>query len=255
MLSIFAGFVASSLHVISGPDHLAAVTPLAIESKKKSWSVGLFWGLGHILGMLLIGVLFILFKEYIPIDAISRYSEQIVGLLLVCIGIWAIYKVFNKRIARHHHPHYHKEPEPHVHIHAHPHEHEHEHEHGPEHKHTHQKVVRQNNMAALGVGTIHGFAGVSHLILLLPTLALPSRWDSVMYLSGFAIGTLAAMIMYAVTVGYIGQRSSKMSDPKVFRIVRIVGGLLAIVIGILWFFSTFEHVHAHPHFHDHPHVH
>ena len=257
MLQLIPGILASSLHVVTGPDHLAAVTPLAIESKKKSWSVGLFWGLGHILGMLLIGALFILFKQYIPIDTISHYSEQIVGVLLVGIGLWAIYKVFNKKISRHQHPHYHNDPEPHVHIHAHPHEHEHSHEHGPEHEHKHQKVIRQNNMAALGVGTIHGFAGISHLILLLPTLALPSKWDSVMYLSGFGIGTLAAMVLYAFAVGFVGQRSAKMKDPKVFRIVRIVGGLLAIVIGVLWFFSTFEHSHAHLHMHDHghPHVH
>lgn len=236
MVNLIAGIVASALHVVTGPDHLAAVTPLAIENQKRSWSVGLFWGLGHIMGMLLIGVLFILFKEYIPIEAISHYSEQIVGLILVGIGAWAIYKVYNNKIARHQHPHYHREPEPHIHIHAHP--HQHEHDHGPEHEHKHNKLIRQNNVAALGVGTIHGFAGVSHLILLIPTLALPSTFDSVMYLGGFAIGTLAAMIIYAIAIGYIGQRSSKMSDPKAFRIVRITGGLLAISIGIFWFLST-----------------
>ena len=39
---LFAGIIAAVLHVISGPDHLAAVTPFAIESKKKAWKVGLF---------------------------------------------------------------------------------------------------------------------------------------------------------------------------------------------------------------------
>ncbi len=236
MIQIIAGFIASSLHVITGPDHLAAVTPLAIESKKRSWGVGLFWGLGHILGMLLIGMLFLLFKEFIPVEAISQYSEQIVGLILIGIGIWAIYKVFNKSIPKHKHPHFHKDPEPHVHIHAHP--HEHEHTHVPEHSHTHSKVIRQNNMAALGVGTIHGFAGVSHLILLLPTLALPSMTDSVLYLAGFAIGTLAAMTLYAAILGYIGQRSDAIKSPKAFQVVRLIGGFIAIGIGIYWFLST-----------------
>ena len=236
MIQILSGIIASSLHVITGPDHLAAVTPLAIENKKRSWGIGLFWGLGHIVGMLLIGILFLVFKEYIPVEAISQYSEQIVGLILIGIGIWAIYKVFNKRIPKHKHPHYHNEPEPHVHIHEHP--HEHDHTHGPEHKHVHKKVIRQNNMAALGVGTIHGFAGVSHLILLIPTLALPSMTDSVLYLTGFAIGTLFAMITYAAIVGYIGQRSAAMKSPKAFQIVRLIGAALAIGIGIFWFMST-----------------
>ena len=238
MLNFIAGIVASSLHVVTGPDHLAAVTPLAIENKKRSWGVGLFWGLGHIVGMLLIGILFLLFKEFIPIEEISYYSEQIVGLILVGIGVWAIYKVFNRSIPKHKHPHYHTDPEPHVHIHAHPHTHEHDHEHGPEHSHTHKRAIRQNNIAALGVGTIHGFAGVSHLILLIPTLALPSMTDSILYLSGFAIGTLAAMTLYAAIIGFVGQRSAAMRSPKAFQVVRIVGGALAIGIGIFWFIST-----------------
>lgn len=237
MIQLISGIVASSLHVVTGPDHLAAVTPLAIESKKKSWSVGLFWGLGHIAGMLLIGVLFILFKEYIPIEAISEYSEQIVGLVLIGIGLWAIIKVFLKKTPAHKHPHYHTEPEPHVHIHAHPHKTDHDHDHPHSHTHKHDKTVRQNNIAAFGVGTLHGFAGVSHLILLLPTLAL-STHDAILYLSGFAAGTIAAMVLYAAIWGYIGQRSSAVSNQKVFMAVRIIGGLIAIGIGIYWFLST-----------------
>ncbi|MAY53071.1 MAG: nickel transporter, partial [Flavobacteriaceae bacterium] len=59
---LFSAILASILHVISGPDHLAAVTPLAISSQRKGWKIGLFWGFGHLIGMLLIGVLFLLFK-------------------------------------------------------------------------------------------------------------------------------------------------------------------------------------------------
>ena len=60
----FAGLLASMLHVIMGPDHIAAVIPFAIEAKRKAWKIGLFWGLGHIFGMLLIGLLFLLFKDF-----------------------------------------------------------------------------------------------------------------------------------------------------------------------------------------------
>ena len=231
MIQLITGIIASALHVITGPDHLAAVTPLAIESKKRSWSVGLFWGIGHVAGMLLIGLLFILFKEFIPIEAISAYSEQIVGIVLVGIGVWAIIKAFRSRVATHRHPHYHAEPEPHVHIHAHHHEHENL------HQHSHKKVVKQNNLTALGVGTLHGFAGVSHLVLMLPTLALPSMTESVLYLTGFAAGTLAAMIIYTVILGFIGHRSSSMKSPKTFMVVRLIGGTIAVVIGVFWFLS------------------
>ena len=70
---LLAGIAASILHVVSGPDHLAAVTPLAIETRRKVWKIGLFWGFGHLTGMLLIGLLFLLFRQYIPIEKISEH--------------------------------------------------------------------------------------------------------------------------------------------------------------------------------------
>ena len=96
-IPLLAGTLASMLHVISGPDHLAAVTPLVIETKRKAWKIGLFWGLGHLVGMLLIGVLFLLFKEYIPVESISKYSEQLVAIVLIGVGFWAFYRIFNEQ--------------------------------------------------------------------------------------------------------------------------------------------------------------
>ena len=89
------------LHVITGPDHMAAVMPFAVESKKKAWKIGLSWGIGHITSMLAIGIIFMFFKELIPVEKISNHSEQLVGLVLIGIGIWAFYKIFkNNKIKR-----------------------------------------------------------------------------------------------------------------------------------------------------------
>ena len=74
MFSLTAGLLASMLHVLTGPDHLAAATPFALESERKAWKIGLLWGIGHLVGMMAIGVLFIIFKEFIPIESISNYS-------------------------------------------------------------------------------------------------------------------------------------------------------------------------------------
>jgi len=229
MIQLLSGIIASAVHVISGPDHLAAVTPLAIESKKKAWNIGIFWGLGHVIGMLLIGFLFYLFRDFIPVEKISGYSELIVGLVLILIGLWAIYKVFGKIKKTHKHPHFHEKPEPYVHIHTHEHKHEFEHN-----KHTHQKLQRQNNITALGIGTLHGFAGISHFLLVLPTLTFPNKVDSVMYLSGFGIGTIAAMALYALLLGVISKKSSEQKNQQIFKWLRIGGGLVAIVVGVFW---------------------
>src|SRR5210317_2107328 len=140
--SLIAGLIASILHVITGPDHLAAVLPFAIESKKKAWKIGLFWGIGHLLGMIAIGLLFVLFKELIPIEKISEHSEQLVGIVLIGIGVWAIYKIFKKQKG-HKHLHIHSKEQPIIHKHAHEHNHDHSHE------HSHEKHVKQSNMASL----------------------------------------------------------------------------------------------------------
>ena len=58
---LFAGIATSVLHVISGPDHLTDVTPLAIETRRKLWKIFLFWGFGHLAGMLLLHVFDVIF--------------------------------------------------------------------------------------------------------------------------------------------------------------------------------------------------
>jgi len=121
-----------------------------------------------------------------------------------------------------------------VHVHKHDHESEEE-KHAHEHK---ANPAKQNNWAAFLVGTLHGFAGVSHIILVIPTLSFPSVFDSAMYLTGFAIGTIASMGIFAFILGVISLRSSLAHNHDLFKYLRIFGGIFAIGIGIFWFFST-----------------
>ena len=241
MIQFITGISAATAHVLSGPDHLAAITPLAIESKKKSWGIGLAWGIGHTLGILIIGILFLLFRDIIPIEAISEHSEQLVGVMLILIGLWAILKVRLKIFPKKHaHPHIHKnESGDFVHIHKHDHDDAHVHSDKIAHKHAHQKSYRQNVFAALGVGVFHGVAGVSHLLAILPTLALPSTFDAVMYLTGFGVGTIGSMVVFSAILGFVAEKTSEQKRAKAYTILRIAGGLVAILIGVWWIMQTF----------------
>lgn len=241
MLTLFTGIVAAIAHVLSGPDHLAAVTPLAIEARKRSWGIGLAWGIGHTVGILLIGLLFLLFRDMIPVEKISEHSEQLVGLMLILIGAWAIAKTGLKNISgRHAHPHIHQTAEGEiVHIHKHEHNSEHSHSSPVAHSHNHPYKHRQNVRASLGIGIFHGLAGVSHLFAILPTLALPSKHDAAMYLGGFGLGTIAAMISFSALLGYIATRISMAGRNKAFAALRITGGLAAIIVGIWWLYQSF----------------
>ncbi len=226
--SFFLGLFASVLHVISGPDHIAAVTPLVINTNKKVWKIGFAWGIGHLTGMLLIGVLFLIFKDLIPVQKISGYSEQIVGFMLIVIGVWAYYKFLNDK--EHVHPHIHTENETYVHV------HKHSHTSAKVHSHLHKKAVEQNIYSAFGVGVIHGLAGVAHFLLLLPVLSFNSNIESVQYILGFGVGTVAAMTVYAFLLGrFIGFSHT---NKKNLKAIRFAGGTFAIVVGVYWIFSS-----------------
>ena len=58
-----AGVAAGCLHTLSGPDHLAALTPLTIgRTHVAAAAMGALWGFGHSLGQLLLGVAMVLLK-------------------------------------------------------------------------------------------------------------------------------------------------------------------------------------------------
>ncbi len=223
----FAGLLASMLHVIMGPDHVAAVLPFAIEAKRKAWKIGLFWGLGHIFGMLLIGLLFLLFKELIPIEQISNYSEQLVGFVLVIIGLWAFIKVFWSD-PKHKHLHIHSENQPIIHKHL------HEHSHNPSHNHVHPPEEKQGFFASFSIGVLHGLAGIAHFILFIPILGFQNNFMAGMYITGFIFGIILAMSLFSMIVGKIAAFAKNEHNKNLYKGIRLAGGVFAILIGIYW---------------------
>ncbi|PLW99260.1 MAG: nickel transporter [Marinilabiliales bacterium] len=232
---LFFGIIAATAHVLSGPDHLAAVGPLAVNVKIRAWLIGMAWGIGHLIGMLLVGVLFYYFRELIPVEFISENSEKIVGGLLIIIGLWSLARLLNFNTStKHKHVHTHKTNEGDIFVHK----HHHHHKDKSVHIHVHKKHERQTYWAALGIGIIHGLAGVSHFISLLPTLAFPSNFDSALYLIGFGFGTILAMVVFSVILGFVAKKASKQKRDTLLKIITGIVGISAIIVGIYWILST-----------------
>lgn len=171
MIVAFAGFFAGLVHVLSGPDHLAAVAPYAVDGKRSAWRTGVRWGLGHTAGVLGIGVLAVVLRHALPVENLSAWGERCVGFVLVGIGIWGTRTALARRQRGDDHL---DEPHPHRHGHA-----------------------------AFAVGTLHGLAGSSHLLGILPALALPSDIMAGTYLLLFGAGSVAGMGTFASFVGWI----------------------------------------------------
>lgn len=191
MISIVTGFLAGTIHVLSGPDHLAAVAPLSLESRKSGWRIGLRWGLGHAGGVLCVGLVVLMLREVLPIHALSDLAERLVGVVLIGLGLWGLHKAFRNHVHVHEHTH---NGESHRHVHMHP--HGHSTSRPGQHTHTH---------TAFAIGTLHGLAGSSHFLGVLPALAFPSRSEAIVYLTAFGLGTVVAMISFASAIGWLSQ--------------------------------------------------
>jgi len=189
-------------------DHLAALAPIAVEDPRKAGRVGAYWGMGHGVGVLIVGLLGLLLRGLIDIDAWSSWAEFLVGFLLLGVGLWAIWR--SRSIAIHSHPHEHSDSE-HLHLHAHR---------TGSHKHEH---------AALGVGTLHGLAGSGHLFGVLPALALPTGL-AVAYLVAYLIAAIASMSAFAYGLGHLAKRSGTVW----VRRLMLGSGAIALVVGAVW---------------------
>jgi hypothetical protein len=190
LLVIATGCVAGFVHVLSGPDHLAAVAPLAAASRRRAWRDGLRWGLGHSGGVALIGLLLLWLRGVLPIERFSEWAEFSVGLTLWGIGVWAMRGALSGRLHLHSHEH---GGTRHVHFHV----HDGRTSHAP-----HAEGAHQHTHAALAVGTLHGLAGSSHFFGVLPALMLPGVPQAVLYLLSYGAGTVAAMALFAHTIGW-----------------------------------------------------
>ena len=189
LAAALAGLTAGLIHVLSGPDHLAAVAPLA-GGRGKAWRAGFLWGLGHSGGVLAVALLALALRGALPLDALSSWSERIVGVVLVGIGLWGFTRALG----------------------------------GPIHSHVHVR-------AAAAVGVLHGVAGSSHFLGVLPALALPSAAASFGYLAGFALGTVAGMTGFAGGLGVLGGPDDA---PRHRRWLLSASSAAAIIVGLVW---------------------
>jgi hypothetical protein len=213
MLTAITGALAGVFHVLSGPDHLAAVAPLAIAIRRRSWLAGWTWGIGHASGVVVVAVLGILLRDVVPLDGISAWSERLVGAALIAIGLWALRRSALIQPAAHAHG-------------------------AVSHNHMHVQAgpgwIRRlgHAHASFYMGVLHGIAGSSHFFGVLPALALPTRAAALVYIAAFGIGTVLAMTAFAAAIGSFGMRRSR--GLLAHRAMMMTAALLAITVGGWW---------------------
>jgi len=224
LIALISGLTAGLIHVFSGPDHLAAIAPLSLTRWRKAVVIGFRWGLGHSSGVLFVGLLALLFREIIPVDAISSWGERCVGVMLIGIGLWGLKKCLSAHMHQHEHSH---EGDTHVHYHLHAHGHSAEKAKENPHQHSH---------AAFAVGTIHGVAGSSHFFGVLPALVFATRIESISYLTAFGVGTILAMMIFSAAFGWLGQ--GLRWNLKYYKLAGSSISMGAVALGVYWIATT-----------------
>jgi ABC-type nickel/cobalt efflux system permease component RcnA len=223
------GFLLGVQHALEA-DHIAAVSSIAARRSDIVDIVkhGLTWGLGHTLTLFAFAGAAVLLGHAIP-QHWSRPLETAVGVMLVGLGAYVLWRLWRDRVHFHRHSH----GDGTVHIHAHSHSREisgrsvphfrarHEHAHG-------------FRWRTLLVGLMHGMAGSAALLMLAISQAT-SPAIGLGYVALFGIGSMIGMgalstvIAVPLVVSARWLTSANRSLQGAVGIVTIAIGVMTIV--------------------------
>lgn len=196
MLTALGGLLAGAVHTLGGPDHLAAVAPLAVDRREPGagWAVGGLWGVGHGLGVVLVavGVQAMAWGGGLDGSALVQgtgwAAELLVGLLLVGLGLRTLVRV-GAPARQGHHPH----------------------------------------PISLGFGLLHGMAGASHLAVVLPSLAMEHQ-EALVYLGGYLAAAVVTMALVGAALARLGRSAGA---GRLLALSRGAGGV-SFLVGLVW---------------------
>jgi len=201
------GLVLGMRHA-TDPDHVIAVTAILSREHRLAAAtrVGVIWGLGHTLTVLLVGAAIIIFKIAIP-TRLGLAMEFAVAVVLIMLGAGSAAGLVRSAATRmrggssdglivHAHAHSHGDE-----MHQHPHLHVHAHEVAEDAAHEDHRIpadalpsfaARRPLARSFAVGLVHGLAG-SAAIALLVLSAIPQPLWATLYLAIFCVGTIIGM--------------------------------------------------------------
>jgi hypothetical protein len=145
----------------------------------------------------------VLLRELLPpIDVISSWSERLVGGALIAVGFWALRAGLKIGTAPHAHGHV-------------------------NHEHVHLQRRLRHAHASLLMGILHGVAGSSHFLGVLPALALPTRAAALSYIAAFGVGSIVAMTGFGAALGAA-------PGPRTHRTFMLSAAAIAFAVGGAW---------------------
>jgi high-affinity nickel permease len=209
------GLVLGLRHALD-TDHLAAVSTMLAQrpSLRASGMIGLSWGLGHTVVLLLAGAVVLVLRVSIP-EPMALAAEFAVGMMLVFLGGMLAIRLVRER----------------WHVHAHDHDgaqHMHLHSHALVEEHGHGHWWR-DSIRPFCIGMAHGLAGSAALLLLVLSSAR-SVSEGLMYIAVFGFGSIVGMVLVGMVVSLPVLWSLNLGRP-VFLALQGLASLGSVVVG------------------------
>ena len=198
------------------PDHLAAVSTLVTGERNshKAAFLGVCWGLGHTFALIVVGTLLVVLRAEMP-PRIADGFEFCVALMLIGLGLRAIYMAARQGPAGPAHAHHHGET---MHV----------HEGTPAHVHIGTWTLARRPLL---VGTVHGLAGSGALTALV-VATLPSTAARITYMVVFGLGSTLGM---AALSGLLGWPLARVGHHRgLARAVSLGVGCVSTALGLVW---------------------
>ncbi len=199
------GFLLGMRHATDA-DHVVAVSTIVSRERtlRAAAPIGVLWGLGHTLTILLVGGAIIVFGVVIP-PRLGLAMELSVALMLVLLGALSVRAVVRER-ARGQTPHAHPHPHPRGAL-----------------------SPRARALRPMVVGIVHGLAG-SAAVALLVLGAIRDAWWAVGYLLVFGTGTIAGMFLITTALALPIAATARRFE-RVHRVLGVATGLGSVAFG------------------------
>lgn len=238
------GFFLGMRHATDA-DHVLAVSTIVSKyrSIRHAALIGIFWGLGHTVTILLVGGGIVLFGWVIP-PRVGLSMEFSVGLMLIALGVISVVSAIRRadplRVAN---GKGHSQPIPHVHRHGdyiHTHAAASEpgsHPHPPDRTpvawldRTFGRFAVYRPVRPLLIGMVHGLAG-SAAVALLVLAAIGSPGWSVLYMLVFGAGTIIGMML--ITALIAAPFAWGVTTLNGGRHLRLAAGVLTLAFGLFF---------------------
>jgi hypothetical protein len=176
--------------------------------------IGLSWGLGHTVVLLLAGVVVLVLRVSIP-EPMALAAEFGVGMMLVFLGGMLAIRLVRERWHVHAHDH---DGAQHVHLHSHALVEDHGHGHW-----------WRDSIRPFCIGMAHGLAGSAALLLLVLSSAR-SVSEGLMYIAVFGFGSIVGMVLVGMVVSLPVLWSLNLGRP-VFLALQGLASLGSVVVG------------------------